>query len=272
MKTVKPILAVCFVVLTMLLPSCFPDHSHKDLRIKIFTWENVRYYAEYSHRGLLKKLKATDRKIEFYYDENQKLYRAEIILHGSPVSESVFEYEQGPKGITRITWTRNGELYVVTDFTYAPDGKITNVLSAFGGSTDPYNQHNLDLTYQGNNVSKLVLNIGGPFTQMRTGSFDNKKNPFRMLAKSVNNPAFFPVGYYVFYQVVDYNIPYISWLSENNPGDLIYETVGYGTGGGFQLVFPMTYTYNHDLVTKITWGSIIAPADARTFEFEYGLY
>jgi hypothetical protein len=270
MKTIKPLFAVLVVVISQLLLSCFPDHGHKDLRIKIFVWENVRYQTEYTHRGLLKRLKASDRNIVFSYDENQKLYKAEIIFHGALVPESVFEYVQGPKGITRITWTREGSVYLITDFTYAGDGRITKILSAFGGSTDPYNQHNLTPTYQGNNVSKLVHDLGGPFTQMRTGSFDNKKNPFRMLAKSVNNPAFFPVGYYVFYQVVDYNIPYISWLSENNPGDLVYETIG--DEGGFHLTFPMAYVYNHDFVTKITWGSVIAPADARTFEFEYGFY
>jgi len=271
MKTIKPVLAVCIVVISQMLLSCFPDHGDKDLRIKSFTWDNVRYYAEYTHRGLLTKLKATDRNIVFYYDENQRLYKAEIVFQGSLSPESVFDYVQGPKGITRITWKRDGSVYLLTDFTYAGDGRLTKILNAFGGSTDPYNQHDLTLTYQGNNVSKLVLSLGGPFTQMRTESFDNKKNPFRMLAKSVNNPAFFPVGFYVFFQVpVDYNIPYITWLSENNPGELVYETPG--DVGGFHEFFPMAYVYNHDFVTKITWGSVSAPSIERIFEFEYGFY
>jgi hypothetical protein len=272
MKTLKPLLAVVIIILSQLLLSCFPDHHHKDLRIKTFLWENVLYHTEYTHRGLLKKLKATDRNIVFYYDENQKLYKAEIIFHGSSSPESVFDYVQGPKGITRITWTRNGSVYFVTDFTYAGDGRITKIVNASEGSTDPYNQHTLALTYQGNNVSKLVNSINGnDFTQLRTESFDNKKSPFRMLAKSTNNPAFFPVGDYVFFQVVDYDIPYISLLSENNPGDLIYETVGSG-GGGFHEVYPMSYIYQHDLVTRITWGYAHDPASSKIFKFEYGFY
>ena len=271
MKTIKPSLAVCLVVISLLLNSCcFQEHKYGDLRIKTFTWDNVLYKTEYTNRGLLKKLKATDRDIVFYYDENKKLYRAEIVFQGSSAPESVFEYVQGPKGITRITWTRDS-VYLLTDITYASDGKITKVVNAFYGSTDPYNQHTLAPTYQGNNVSKLINSINGnDFTQIRSDSFDNKPSPFRMLGKSVNNPAFFPLGYYVFFQVLDYNIPYTSWLSENNPVNIIYGTVG--DEGGFHATYPLTYVYNHDLVTQITWGNTDAPDNARTFKFEYGFY
>jgi hypothetical protein len=271
MKTTKPLLAVLIVVMSQLLLSCFPEHGHKDLRIKTFLWENVRYKTEYTHHGLLKKLKATDRNIVFYYDENKKLYKAEIVFSGSSSPESVLEYVQGPKGITRITWKRDGSVYLITDFTYAGDGRITKIVNDFDPSTDdPYAQHVLALTYQGNNVSKLVHSVNGlDFTLLHTASFDDKKSPFRMLAKSVNNTAFFPVGNYRFFQSPeDYNIPYITWLSENNPGDLIYQTVG----GGLYEVYPMSYIYSHDLVTRITWGYAHDQPYSKIFEFEYGLY
>lgn len=268
MKTSKPILAAC-VAMLFLLFSCFPDHTHKDLRIKTFLWETVLYRTEYTHRGLLKKLTATDRCIQFNYDENQKLYKAEIVFAGASTPESVFDYVQSPRGISRITWTRNGSVHLITDFTYGIDGKITKIANAFEGSTDPYSQHNLVLTYAGNNVCELVNEPPYGFTQLRTESFDNRINPFRMLARSVNNPAFFPVGYYVFFQGGDYNIPYITWLSENNPGDLLYEQ---SWNGGLIGLHRMTYTYKYDLVNRITWWYSHDSPQSKVFEFDYGLY
>jgi hypothetical protein len=271
MKTIKPIFVIGIVVISQLLTSCFPDHRYKDLRIKSFTWENVRYYAEYTHRGLLKKLKSNDRKIEFYYDENQKLYKTEIIFHGSSVPESVFEYVQGPKGITRITWSRNGSAINLTHFTYAADGKLTQIINDFDPtSDDPWAEHILTPTYDGNNVSKLMLTtLGVDFSYMYTESFDNKKSPFRMLAKSVNNTPFFPIGSYRFFQSPeDYCLPYITWLSENNTGEIVYRTVG----GGLHQTYPMTYVYDHNLVTNLTWGNDQNPIYITNFEFEYGVY
>lgn len=269
MKALKTILAAGIVIVSQMLMSCFPDHSHKDLRIRTFLWETVRYRAEYSHHGLLNKLKAADRSINFYYDEDQKLYKAEIIFQGSSSPESVFEYIQGPKGITRVTWSRGGHVWLVTEFTYAGDGTITQIINAYGGSVEA--RDILTPVHFGNNVQRIFYAPQGHVIEMRTESFDNHVSPFHMLAESVNNPAFFPLGYYVVSQIGDYNIPYINWLSENNPRDL-YLVYKDKIGGEDVYRYPLSYVYQHNLVTKMTWGTLYDSPGTRIFEFEYGFY
>jgi hypothetical protein len=243
------------------------------VRRKTFLWEGVLYHANYNHIGLLKKLDAVEKDIVFYYNEDHKLYKAEIILTGAIAPESVFDFIQSPHGITKITWTQSGIIKHIIDFTYGIDGELTNLLNSHEGSTDPYNQHNLDIAYVNNNVPYLLNAINGnPFTQMDADGFDYHKSPFKMLARSVGNPSFFPVGSFVFFQipVTENNIPYISWLSSNNPTHLRYSTA---ISGGFIEEQPLTYSYYpHGLVKEIIWENELAGTPTGSpyvFQFDY---
>lgn len=277
MKTLNTFTSVLILACFLCLSSCFgPGPSPQKLRIKTFEWENIRYHAEYDSHGTLTKLNGPDRDIIFLYDENQKLYQADIVLDGQPTPYKHVTFSQGEWGITEIR---------TSDAAYADEAQpnridLIHYLTPTKLSSFTYQEFSVDtdgntflafeldrkFTYNGNNVA-LVYTVP-PFTEFTASPYDHKSNPFMLLADAVNNPAFFPLGGFANFQAGNYNIPLISTFSENNPIHGVYQSVGYpytATTQDFQ------YTYDGNLVKKIVWNATYygQPTETRVFKFEY---
>lgn len=277
MKNHNVLVSVLIVACFTCLSSCFgPGPLPQKLRIKTFEWEKVIYRAEYDAYGTLLKLKAADRDITFLYDENAKLYQADILRHGQTIPDKHYTFSQGPWGITEIRTSDASYVDIVQpNYIHIMHYLTPTKLSSFDDQQlapdedgNPVISFELNrvFTYSGNNVA-LVTSIP-PFTEYIGSSYDHKANPFMLLADAVNNPAFFPLGGFVNFMVVDYNIPLLSAFSKNNP--LLGE---YGTEG---VPFPRTehsfvYTYDGNLVKKIVWTNVFAgqTKETRVFKFEY---
>jgi hypothetical protein len=279
MKTLNTCTSVLILACFLCLSSCFgPGPSPKKLRIKTFEWENILYQAQYDAYGTLIKLKGTDRDIIFLYDENQKLYQADIVLNGQSTPDTRFTFSQGAWGITEIT-TAN----VANDGIDRPHRRdIIHYLTSTKLSSFTYQEITTDedgnstvgfeldrrFIYDGNNVARVYT--VPPFTEFTASAYDHKSNPFMLLGEAVNNPAFFPLGGFANFPVGSYNIPLISTFSENNPIKGVYQIEGAPITA---ITHVFNYTYDAKLVKKIVWNSTSTypddPTQTRIFKFEY---
>jgi len=268
---------VLLVACLLNLSSCFgPGPFPHKLRIKTFQWDNVLYRAKYDPYGTMTKLKGTDRDITFLYDENAKLYQADIVLHGHAAPQVHLTFVQGPWGITEIQTSDEGYIGIaqpnridimhyltpthLSSFTYQEIATDPD-----GNTYIPFQLERLFI-YNGNNVAKV--NSDPVFTEFTGSAYDHKSNPFMILAEAVNNPAFFPLGGFSNFPVGPYSIPLISTFSENNPIKGVYQITGApitATAHAF------SYTYDGNLVKKIVWNSTYLgdPTQTRVFKFEY---
>lgn len=277
MKNLKLIMGMLAIACLLGLSSCFgPDCGPRSIRVKSFTWDETLYYAKYNAAGKLIRLNASERAIVFFYDESSKLYRADIGINGQSVPVHRYEFTHGAWGITEIrTYDRedfgDGQLHLtyIQKFNYITATKFSSVIQqeVYFDEDDSLIvgfEQDRKFVYNGHNVKRIY--VEPPFNEYSASSYDTKVNPFTMLAASVGNPAFFPVGRFVNYPVVDYNIPLVSIFSKNNPLVAKYEIVGAPIITSYQT---FTNTYDHDLVKTIVWTSTNAPVDSRTFKFEY---
>ena len=264
MKNLNALTSVLILACFVCLSSCFgPGPSPKKLRIKTFEWDNILYRAQYDTYGTLTKLKGTDRDIDFRYDENYKLYEATITRTGQPTPDWRYAFTQGVWGITEVdTYAMGDPEPSVNLMNYLTPTKLSSLTEFVGFELDR------KFTYDGNNVARVY--VVPPFTEYTASVYDHKSNPFMMLAESVNNPPFFPVGLIVNYPVVDYDIPLISLFSQNNPVNAVYQIENAPITKITQV---FTYTYEGNLVKKIVWSSSDTypetPTETRTFKFDY---
>jgi len=288
MKTLKPVISVLVMprrhcmylvfLLSGLLACIGPDHGPRPIRIKRFQWYETVYHAKYNASGKLVKMQAADRDVVFLYDENNKLYKAEANIYGQPAARLVYTYKHGPYGITEIalhTAPSNGDLshpVNIKKFQYLAATKFESYrdISLEYDENDSSHisfQMNRLFVYNGDNVVRLhEIPV---FTDYRATEYDNKINPFRILAEAVGNPAFFPVGEFINFPVVTFNIPAISIFSKNNPVKAMYwiEEAPITTVNQ-----TFTYTYDkHGLVKNILWVAtdMFSNEYTRTFAFEY---
>ena len=264
------------VLVCLLLSSCFgPSPAPQKLRVKTLEWDNILYRAQYDSHGTLTKLKGTDRDINFYYDEHDKLYEATITINGVAIPDMRYTYSHGPWGITEIKEyghvLLDDQLHIqrITQLDYLTPTKLATItqLEMYEDEDgSPVVGFTLErqVFYSGNNVNRIVTSPP-PFADYSVSAYDNKANPFMVLAEAVNNPAFFPVGLFANFPnvVLKYNIPVITVFSQNNPLQAIYEIFDVQT---------FTYTYENNLVKKIIWKAVFdvtGPVDIRTFKFDY---
>ncbi len=270
---------VLLVFLLLGILACIgPDHGPRTIRIKRFQWYETVYHAKYNASGRLVKMQAADRDIVFLYDENNKLYKAEANIYAQPSARLVYTYKHGPYGITEIAShgpSSSGDLSHpgnIKKFQYITATKFESyqdINLEYNEDDSAYvsYQSNRLFIYNGDNVARLhEIPV---FTDYRVSEYDNKISPFRILAEAVGNPAFFPVGDFINYPIVDFNIPVISIFSKNNPVKAMYwiEDAPITTVNQ-----TFTYTYdNHDLVKKILWSAtdVFSNQYTRTFAFEY---
>lgn len=273
MKNFKLTLSVLAIACLFGLSSCFgPDCNPHSIRIKSFVWDETLYYAKYNAAGKLVKLKASTRDVTFLYDENGKLYKASVNVNGQPEPETVYTFTHGPLGIIEKRTYEGGDpedLSYIEKINYLTPTKLSSLIQQEVSVDEDDNivvgfEQDRKFEYSGDNVARIY--VEPPFNEYSASAYDAKVNPFMMLAASVGNPAFFPVGRFVNYPVVDLNIPLISIFSKNNPVTAKYEIVGAPIITSYQA---FTNTYDHGLITKIVWTSTNAPIDSRTFKFEY---
>ncbi|HEY5750563.1 MAG TPA: hypothetical protein VIU12_31090 [Chryseolinea sp.] len=277
MKNLNALTSVLVLVCFVCLSSCFgPGPSPQKLRIKSFEWDNILYHAEYDPYGTLIKLKGTDRDITFLYDENAKLYQADIVLHGQPAPDVHLTFSQGAWGITEIRTSdaayvgmaQPNRIDIIHYLTATKLSSFTFQELLLDQDGNPYVGFELDrkFTYNGNNVAR-VYTIPA-FTEFTASAYDHKSNPFMLLADAVNNPAFFPLGGFANFPVGHYNIPLISTFSENNPIKGVYQIEGAPITA---ITHVFNYSYDGNLVKKIVWNSTYLgdPTQTRIFKFEY---
>ncbi|MBL0740701.1 hypothetical protein [Chryseolinea lacunae] len=276
MKTLNSLAGV-LIFACLFLSSCFgPGPSPKKLRIKTMEWGGILYRAQYDPYGTLTQLKAADRDIHFSYDENQKLYSADIVLHGQSTPEAHLDFSQGPWGISKIRTSQASYADIaqpnrVDIINYLTPTKLSSfTYQEWGTDLDgnPYVVFELDrrFVYQGNNVAR-VYSVP-TFTEFTGSEYDHKINPFMILADAVNNPAFFPLGGFSNFPGGSYSIPLISTFSENNPLKGVYQIVDAPITA---TTHAFSYTYDGNLVKKIVWNSTYLgdPTVINIFKFEY---
>jgi len=273
MKTPNASIGVLALACLISFSSCFgPGLPAQKLRIKTFTWEGTIFQAQYNAYGMLTRLRGSDRHIDFLYDENEKLYRAEIAINGEAIPRARYDFTHGPLGITQIKiyFAMGGQLHItdIKTINYISPTKFSSILeqevSDEGDSIHVTFQLDRLFTYQGNNVVRIYTIPA--FTEYTAFAYDQKRNPFMLLAEAVGNPAFFPAGDFVNFPVRPYNIPLISVFSENNPITAQYGTEGYPNSMDWQ---DFQYTYDNGLVKQIVWNETFHDFRTRTFKFEY---
>ncbi|HEY5750564.1 MAG TPA: hypothetical protein VIU12_31095 [Chryseolinea sp.] len=275
MKTLNASMGVLALACLLSFSSCFgPGLPAQKLRIKTFTWEGTLFQAQYNPYGMLTRLQGNDRRIDFLYDENEKLYRSEIIINGEAIPSARYDFTQGPLGITqiRIYFAMSGQLHLTDIKTvhYISPTKFSSILeqevSDEGDSIHVTFELDRQFTYRGNNVASITTIPA--FTEYNAFTYDQKRNPFMLLAEAVGNPAFFPAGDFVNFPVRPYNIPLITVFSENNPIAAQYGTVGYPNSVDWQ---NFKYIYDNGLVKQIIWYDNYQNLyfQTRTFKFEY---
>ncbi|NJM24313.1 MAG: hypothetical protein HC859_01040 [Bacteroidia bacterium] len=248
MKTLRLLFTLAMFASLVAISSCDFGDGETHCRVKSFYWENEWYNASYNGTGRLTKLQSDDSKILFYYDEDNKLYKSDIYLPGEATARKVYTFEHGPYGITQVSYHFEGVLTQREVIVYATPTQVDSVIyQEFIDGGEVGFENPLKFVYTGSNVTKI--NPDESFNTYTAYSFDNKANPFKMLAASVGNPVFWPVGLYAFFPVADYDISYVSRFSGNNPLTAEYAIP---SGDIFQ---PQTYTntYSGGNVTKIVW-------------------
>ena len=262
MKNHNVLVSMLIVACVTGLSSCFgPGPSPQKLRIKTFEWDNILYRAQYDPYGTLTKLQGTDRNIDFYYDENYKLSEVTITRHGEATPDLTYTFSYGVWGITEIHTLSAGSSEPGTvRFSYLTPTKLSSMTEYIGWDLERR------FTYSGNNVARVY--VIPPFTEYTASVYDDKSNPFMILADAVNHPPFFPIGLFANFPVVDYDIPLISVFSQNNPVHAVYQIEGAPITKTTQV---FKYTYAGNLVKKIVWYStyLTSPTETRTFKFDY---
>lgn len=251
MKSLKLFLAIPLLASLVIISSC--DPSDISCQIKRFYWEDQYYDAYYSPTGRLELLKSSLSEVRFYYDEYDKLYHAEIHNDGEPSPTYEFDFIHGPFGITEVDLYPLVGTHVKEIFHYSSPTQVDySITQEFGGS-DP-TEVTFEIfhyfTYSGGNVKHVDSPSSVIHTSYSAHKYDKHGNPFRMLAKAVGNPVFFPVCRTVFFPVSLYDIPYVSLLSKNNPLSGQYEILGSGLDPQIQ---EFHYTYTGPLVNTIEW-------------------
>jgi len=278
MKTIKLMSSMLAMAWLICLSSCSgPDCIPSGVRIKSFTWDGVSYQARYGANGRLTKLQASTRDIVFLYDENGKLYKTSIRNSGEAVPLRTYEYKHSTTGISEILISDRNDFdnklhpIVIHKIYYQTPTRLTAIVEQYleeqGDSVILSTRYYRRFTYEGSNIA--LIDMIPPFTEYRGLQYDNKVNPFMMLANAVGNPAFFPAGLYANFPVVNFDIPFVSVFSQNNPLAAQYITID----GAFPSNQTFTNIYNNNLVKKIVWVSRQFPPpyipDFRTFLFEY---
>lgn len=243
--------------------SCDFGDGETHCRIKSFFWEDEWYNASYNSAGRLTKLQSDDSKILFYYDEENNLYKADIFHPGDATARTVYTFEHGPSGITRVSYYFDGVLTNGEIISYSTPTEVESVIfQEYNPDETVGYEHSLEFQYEGGNVTALNP---GSFLRYTTDSFDSKPNPFKMLAATVGNPAFWPLGRFVFFPVADYDIPYVSRFSANNPITGKYEFTDEQPQDQ-----TFTNTYSGGRVSKIVWTDLTYDQDnVEDYAFKY---
>jgi hypothetical protein len=260
-----------FLLLVFFATACVDEIARRPCRISQVYWEGQWFDAFYSGSGRLLRLEADTSKVDFHYNGADQLIKAEI--YGTdPDPKYRFEFAHGPFGIVETNeyhpsiW---GEYRTRTEFHYAGPSVVDYLIhEEYGVDPVPGFVIQYDITYSGGNV-KLIDGTSSVITTDYIGSrYDKKKNPFKVLAAAVGNPAFFPACKMVNYPVATYDISYLSIFSSNNPLRGQYEVPG---------VDPAFQTFaNHyagAIADKITWSSSsygVVTSNEYAFKLECG--
>lgn len=255
-KSFKTLVGIGVLAVLLIVQSCLPEHIAKKVRIRRMYWENIWYNAHYNSVGRLTELLSDSSKLLFYYDESDKLYKAEIYIPDEATAKYIYTFTHGSYGITEVDVKQFGNDFQRDVITYNAGGDIVGI-HQFTPLQWPYD----------------------------AGNFDNKINPFRMLADAVGNPAFFPVGRLWFEPLAgehiyegeppfvlgtpyEFEINYISRFSKNNPLNASYDI----PGTDFLTSQVFEYTYSGSLVTSIKWRHFIVSEEfSEDYKFEYEL-
>jgi len=277
MKRIFMLKGMLVMVCLVILMCCDgPDYGPVYVRVKSFTWDGTLYKAQYDGLGKLVKLKASGRDITFMYDESGKLYKATTRNTGEAVPLRVYEFAHGIFGIKEIrTFVRHDfsdgllHLETIDKANYLTATKLSSLLQQEvtddGDTITVGFELDRKFMYAVDNVARIYVEPA--FNEYTASAYDTKVNPFMMMAASVGNPAFFPIGRFVNFPVVEFNIPLVTVFSRNNPLKAKYEIVGAPSITSNQT---FTNTYSPEgLVTKIVWSSASSPTESRTFKFDY---
>lgn len=119
-----------------------------------------------------------------------------------------------------------------------------------------------------------MKHVDGTSTVIHTDYFalkyDDRKNPFRILAAAVGNPVFFPIGTHANFPMSSvnntYDISLLNRFSKNNPVFAQYEVPGVDPTDQF-----FTYTYDGNLANTLKWDEVsygVTKSEKFAFEFE----
>jgi hypothetical protein len=234
-------------------------------------WEGQWFNATYSGSGRLILLEADTSRVEFHYNASDQLVKAEI--YGTALAPKYrFEFAHGPFGIIEANeyhpsiW---GDYRTRTEYHYSDPVTVAYMIQEeYGVDPVPGFVIRYDISYSGGNV-KLIDGTSSVITTDYIGTrYDKKRNPFKALAASVGNPAFFPVCKMANYPVATYDISYLSLFSRNNPLRGQYQVPGVDPA-----LQSFDNHYSGPFADKITWYSSSygdVTSNEYAFNFECG--
>jgi hypothetical protein len=258
-----------FVLLIAIVSSC-TDPIAPPCRISKFYWEDQWHDASYNSAGRLISLIADSSSVFFYYDASMRLEKAEI-FNGDPTPKYRYEFIQGPSGIIELNeyhMSIFGEEHNRVLFHYSAPNRVDySIRQEFGTDPTPGFEIRYDFTYVNNNVRFIEGSSSVIHTEYSASRYDKKKNPFRVLAFAVGNPAFFPVCRMANFPVSDYDISFMSLFSFNNPLRAQYAITGSGLDPQVQT---FVNTYGGPIAKKIVWNDTsYGTTNSEDYEFEF---
>jgi YD repeat-containing protein len=270
----KTLLTRAGVLLLISFALSCTEYESSTCRISKFYWEGEWHKAQYNSSGRLQGLVAANSKVVFYYDALSRLTSAAIYM-GDPDPYYKYEFIHGPHGIIQAdeyhpsAWgTEHNRLI----YHYSSPTSVDYIIMQDFGHTEEIGfQIRYDFSYtEGGNVK----HVDGTSTVIHTDYFalkyDDRKNPFRILAAAVGNPVFFPIGTHANFPMSSvnntYDISLLNRFSKNNPVFAQYEVPGVDPTDQF-----FTYTYDGNLANTLKWDEVsygVTKSEKFAFEFE----
>ena len=266
-----------FLLLVSLSFSC-TQYEKPTCRISKFYWEGEWHKAQYNSAGRLLGLVAANSKVVFYYDAMSRLTSAAIYM-GDADPYYKFKFIHGPHGIIQADkyhpsiW---GTQHTRMIYHYASPTSVDYIISQEFGNTEEINfQIRYDFTYTGGGNVKHIDGTSNVIHSDYFGlKFDDKRNPFRVLAAAGGNPVFFPIGTHANFPMSSanntYDISLMNRFSKNNPVYAEYEIPGVDPDQQF-----FTYTYDGNMANTLKWDQVhygTTDTEKYAFEFECGTF
>lgn len=219
-------------------------------QLQNFFWEGQYYDLYYNSSGRLELMESPDSHIDLFYDELDRLIKADHYLPGAVTPSYEFFFSHGPFGITEID-EYHGSEHNKRLFGYTASGDVDHTIwQEFCAGPTVCFEITSFLTFTGDNLTFVNSTSTVINTEYTIDQYDKAKNPFKMLAEAVGNPKFFPLGFFVSFPVSNFDISFGNRFSRNNPHYAEYVIPGSGLDPQIQ---EFIYGYVGVYPTSLRW-------------------